>query len=115
MYSTNGGTKNGQSTASQQCIHDVYEGSTGAAEGLGEVVQKLDAASALDAKTEEIAYISVLAAVRLESGLAFHVKHAKSLGATREEIISAVLLPLPAVGNVVIQALPVALQAYDSE
>lgn len=80
-----------------------------------EAVQKLDAASALDALTEEIAYISVLAAVRLESGLAFHVKHAKSLGATREEIISAVLLPLPAVGNVVIQALPVALQAYESE
>lgn len=81
----------------------------------GEAVQKLDAASALDSKTEEIAYISVLAAVRLESGLPFHVKRAKSLGASREEIISAVLLPLPAVGNVVIQALPVALQAYDSE
>ncbi|ETT48715.1 carboxymuconolactone decarboxylase family protein [Paenibacillus sp. FSL R7-0337] len=82
---------------------------------LGEIVKKLDAASSLDAKTEEIAYISVLAAVRLESGLPFHVKHAKALGATRDEIISAVLLPLPAVGNVVIQALPVALQAYDSE
>ncbi|MEC0169387.1 carboxymuconolactone decarboxylase family protein [Paenibacillus graminis] len=80
-----------------------------------ETVQKLDAASRLDPKTEEIAYIAVLAAVRLESGLPFHVKHAKALGATREEIISAVLLGLPAVGNVVIQALPVALQAYDSE
>ncbi len=80
-----------------------------------ETVQKLDAASRLDPKTEEIAYIAVLAAVRLESGLPFHVKHAKALGATREEIISAVLLGLPAVGNAVIQALPVALQAYDSE
>ncbi|MNJ90588.1 Carboxymuconolactone decarboxylase family protein [compost metagenome] len=78
-------------------------------------IRNLDEKSALDAKTEEIAYISVLAATRLESGLAFHVKHAKSLGATREEIISAILLPLPAVGNVVIQSLPVALQAYDSE
>ena len=80
-----------------------------------DLVQKLDSASALDAKTEEIAYISVLASIRLESGLEFHVKHAKSLGATREEIISAILLPLPAVGNVVIQSLPVALAAYDSE
>ncbi|WP_019911595.1 carboxymuconolactone decarboxylase family protein [Paenibacillus sp. HW567] len=80
-----------------------------------ETVHKLEAASRLDPKTEEIAYISVLAAVRLESGLPFHVKHAKALGATREEIISAVLLALPAVGNAVIQALPVALQAYDSE
>lgn len=80
-----------------------------------EAVHKLDAASSLDFKTEEIAYIAVLAAVRLESGLPFHVKHAKQLGATREEIISAVLLGLPAVGNAVVQALPAALQAYDSE
>ena len=80
-----------------------------------EVVQKLDVASALDSKTGEIAYIAVLAALRLEGGLDFHVKHARSLGATREEIISAVLVGLPATGNVVIQALPVALRAFDSE
>lgn len=80
-----------------------------------EAVQKLAAASKLDSKTEELAYIAVLAALRLEGGLPFHVKHAKSLGATREEIISAVLVGLPATGNVVIQALPIALQAFDSE
>ncbi|MDF2569954.1 MAG: carboxymuconolactone decarboxylase family protein [Sporomusa sp.] len=80
-----------------------------------ETVQKLGVASKLDSKTEELAYIAVLASVRLESGLPFHVKHAKSLGATREEIIGAVLVGLPAVGNVVIQALPVALNAFDSE
>ncbi|CUH97380.1 hypothetical protein P22_3508 [Propionispora sp. 2/2-37] len=80
-----------------------------------EAVQKLAAASKLDSKTEELAYIAVLAALRLEGGLPFHVKHAKSLGATREEIISAVLIGLPATGNVVIQALPIALRAFDSE
>ncbi|HWR42260.1 carboxymuconolactone decarboxylase family protein [Sporomusa sp.] len=80
-----------------------------------ETVQKLGTASNLDSKTEELAYIAVLASARLEGGLPFHVKHAKSLGATREEIISAVLVGLPAVGNVVIQALPVALNAFDSE
>lgn len=78
-----------------------------------ETVQKLDAASKLDPKTEELAYIAVLAAVRLEGGIAFHVKHAKSLGATREEIISAVLVGLPAVGNAVVQLLPAALAAFD--
>jgi alkylhydroperoxidase/carboxymuconolactone decarboxylase family protein YurZ len=78
-----------------------------------ETVQKLDAASKLDSKTEELSYIAVLAAVRLEGGLSFHVKHAKALGATREEIISAILVGLPAVGNTVIQALPIALQAFD--
>ncbi|ABR33678.1 MULTISPECIES: carboxymuconolactone decarboxylase family protein [Clostridium] len=80
-----------------------------------ETVQKLDSVSKLDSKTEELAYIAVLASSRLEGGLPFHVKHAKSLGATREEIISAVLIGLPAVGNIVIQSLPIAINAYDSE
>jgi len=80
-----------------------------------ETVQKLDSASKLDSKTEELAYIAVLASARLEGGLPFHVKHAKLLGATREEVISAVLVGLPAVGNIVIQALPIALNAFDSE
>ena len=80
-----------------------------------EAVQKLDSVSKLDSKTEELAYIAVLASVRLEGGLPFHVKHAKSLGATRDEIISAVLVGLPAVGNAVIEALPIAINAYDSE
>ncbi|TWH46285.1 carboxymuconolactone decarboxylase family protein [Sporomusa sp. KB1] len=80
-----------------------------------DTVQKLGTASRLDAKTEELAYIAVLASARLEGGLPFHVKHAKSLGATRDEIISAVLVGLPAVGNIVIQALPIALNAFDDE
>ena len=80
-----------------------------------ETVQKLGAVSNLEAKTEELAYIAVLASARLEGGLPFHVKHAKSLGATRDEIISAVLVGLPAVGNIVIQALPVALHAFDND
>jgi len=49
-----------------------------------EAVQKLDLASSLDSKTEEIAYI-------------------------------AVLLGMPAVGNRIIQSLPVALNAYDGD
>lgn len=79
-----------------------------------DVVKELDSSSALDSKTEELAYIAVLAANRLESGLSFHVKHAKELGATREEIISSILIGLPAVGNIVIQALPIALDAFDN-
>ena len=80
-----------------------------------EAVEKLDMASALDKKTEEFAYIAVLAATKLESGLPFHVKMAKSNGATRDEIISSILVGLPAVGNKVIQALPIALAAFDEE
>lgn len=80
-----------------------------------EAVQKFDQASKLDKKTEELAYIAVLAAVRLESGIPFHVKQAKAHGASREEIISAVLIGLPAVGNVVTASLPAAIKAFDED
>jgi alkylhydroperoxidase/carboxymuconolactone decarboxylase family protein YurZ len=80
-----------------------------------EAVQKLGGTSALDKKTEAIAYLSVLAAVGLLSGIPFHVVEAKALGTTRDEIKSAVLLSLPAVGNKCVAALPVALAAFDEE
>jgi alkylhydroperoxidase/carboxymuconolactone decarboxylase family protein YurZ len=75
---------------------------------------KLGTVSALDPKTSELAYISVLAATRMESGVPFHVRSAKEKGASREEIISAILIGLPAVGNAVVQSLPAALNAYDN-
>ena len=78
-------------------------------------VQGLDQASALDKKTEELAYLSVLAAMRMESGIPFHVRSAKQAGATRTEVISAILVGLPAAGQVVIQGLPAALAAYDAD
>ncbi|NPC91789.1 carboxymuconolactone decarboxylase family protein [Bacillus sp. WMMC1349] len=80
-----------------------------------EAVGKLDQASSLDQKTEEIAYLAVMATVGLESGIPFHVKSAKASGVTRKEIISAILLGLPAVGNQVVKVLPIALAAFDEE
>ncbi len=75
--------------------------------------QGLEKASALDKKTAELAYLAVLAAMRLESGLPFHVHTAKAAGASREEVISAILVGLPAAGNIVVQALPAAIAAYE--
>jgi alkylhydroperoxidase/carboxymuconolactone decarboxylase family protein YurZ len=77
-------------------------------------VKSVDAASALDKKTESLAYLAVLAVLGLESGIPFHAAHAKDAGASREEVISAILVGLPAAGNVVIRALPAAIHAYDS-
>ena len=78
-------------------------------------VQGLDQASALDKKTEELAYLAVLSALRLTSGIPFHVESAKKHGATRAEILSAVLVGLPAAGMAVIQSLPIALDAFDGK
>ena len=78
-------------------------------------VQGLGQASALDNKTASLAYIAVLAALRMESGVPFHVKLARQAGASRDEVISAILVGLPAAGHGLTQVLPAALEAYDSE
>jgi len=83
------------------------------AQAWGGMVQGLGNASALDKKTSALAYLAVISALRLESGIPFHVNSAKAAGATREEVISAVLVGLPAAGHVVTQALPIAVAAYD--
>lgn len=80
----------------------------------GAMVGGLAEASALDKKTSALAYLAVLAARRLESGIPFHVQAAKQAGASREEVISAILIGLPAAGLGVTQVLPAALAAYDA-
>ena len=76
--------------------------------------QDLDTASALEKKTASLAYLAVLAVLRMESGVPFHVRLAKEAGASRAEVISAILIGLPAAGNAVMQVLPAALAAYDA-
>ena len=85
------------------------------AEAWGALVQSLAQASALDPKTRALAYLAVLAALNRTSGIPFHVFGAKKAGASRDEVISAILVGLPAAGHVVTQALPVAIKAYDEE
>lgn len=94
-----------------QTFLDEAPGHAGA---WGQVVADLGAASALDAKTRALAYLSILAVLRIESGVPFHVFAAKQAGATREEVISAILLGLAPAGHVVTQVLPAALAAYDA-
>lgn len=104
-------TDNNISNAFQVFMNEAPEHSAAwmkAVSGLAE-------ASALDPKTSALAYLAVLAALGLTSGVPFHAAHAKKAGATRREVISAILLGLPAAGNRVTQSLPAAIQAFDSE
>ena len=84
------------------------------AQAWGAMVGGLAAASALDKKTSALAYLAVLAAQRLEGGIPFHVEVAKRAGASREEVVSALLIGLPAAGLGVTQVLPAAIAAYDA-
>jgi alkylhydroperoxidase/carboxymuconolactone decarboxylase family protein YurZ len=84
------------------------------ADTWGAMVQGLAGASALDKKTAALAYLAVLAALRLENGIPFHVQTARQSGASRDEVISAILVGLPAAGHGVTQVLPSAIAAYDA-
>ena len=64
------------------------EESGDAREAFMEAIMRISNASALDKKTGELAYIAVLAATGVLGGLPFHVKSAKLLGASRDEIRS---------------------------
>jgi alkylhydroperoxidase/carboxymuconolactone decarboxylase family protein YurZ len=85
------------------------------ARAWSQAVDGLKEASALDEKTAALAYLAVLAALRLSGGLPFHAKLAKRAGATRVEVISAVLVGLPAAGNGVTEGLLAVLAAYDAD
>ena len=77
-------------------------------------VDGLDSACALEGKTKRLAYLAVLAALKFTDGLPFHATLAKDAGATREEVASAILLGLPAAGNVVVHPLPAAMAVFDA-
>lgn len=79
-----------------------------------EAVHRLEHASELEPRTLHLAYLAVLAALGLHSGIPLHVELARDAGATRKEIASAALVGLPAAGNRVIQSLPIALAAFDA-
>jgi len=67
---------------------------------------------ALDEKTRQLILIGVMTAQNYPPGVRAHAEQALSAGATREEIIEAVLTPLPVAGiNGVIECLPVVLDA----
>ncbi len=75
-------------------------------------VMKLSKEGSLDAKTQELAYLAVLSALQMTSGIPFHVGHAKECGASLEEVKSAILVGMPLVGLRVIESLAIAIKSY---
>jgi len=55
-------------------------------------------ASPLDERTNELVLVGIFAACRGLRGIVTHVERAREHGATREEIVAAILLALPVVG-----------------
>jgi len=69
--------------------------------------------SALDDKTNHLAYLAVLAAAGLTDGIPFHVRLARQAGATDDEILSATLVGMQAVGLIVLNAYAVVASTLD--
>lgn len=78
-----------------------------------EFIKTLAEESNLDEKVHHLSYLSVLTAKNMIDGLDFHVKELIKLNATREEIKSAVLVAMPAVGMQIAPVLKLALEIYD--
>ncbi|MBE6832766.1 MAG: carboxymuconolactone decarboxylase family protein [[Clostridium] sporosphaeroides] len=78
----------------------------GVGQAFMDAVFQMSEKSALEKKTQELAYIAVLVSTRMYGGLPFHIHRAAELGASKEEIKSAMLVPLPIVGIQVADALP---------
>jgi alkylhydroperoxidase/carboxymuconolactone decarboxylase family protein YurZ len=72
-------------------------------------------APTLDAKTKQLILIGAMTAQNYPPGVAAHVPQALNAGAVREEILEAILTPLPVSGiNGVIECLQAALKVLDT-
>lgn len=69
--------------------------------------------SPLDQKTANLVAVGIATAMRNNEALAGHLKLAKEAGATREEVVSAILLALPSSGvPAALTALPLAWEYF---
>lgn len=68
------------------------------AQGFFDLAKSVKQYSPLDEKTNELIIIGIFAAHRGITGIGTHVQRAMEEGATKEEIIAAILLALPIVG-----------------
>jgi alkylhydroperoxidase/carboxymuconolactone decarboxylase family protein YurZ len=75
--------------------------------------EEFRATSCLDPKTRALAYLAVVAAMRMEAGLPTHVARAKLAGASREEVVSAIMVGVSVAGVSILRMIPAAIGAYD--
>ena len=78
----------------------------GVGQAFMDAIFQMSEKSALDKKTHELAYIAVLVSTKMYGGLPFHIHRATELGASKDEIKSAMLVSMPIVGIQVADALP---------
>jgi alkylhydroperoxidase/carboxymuconolactone decarboxylase family protein YurZ len=78
------------------------------------LITSLVATKGLDTKTKQLIYIAMKAAMGDDTAVRAHVPMAKAAGATREEVIDAILMTLTVSGiRGVVHCLPEAVKQYE--
>lgn len=75
-------------------------------------IRNMEGASALDPKTHQLVCVGICAALQMKDGAFFHAQAAKAAGASKAEVISAILAALPAAGQGVVEVLPNAVGVF---
>lgn len=78
------------------------------------LIQSIVSSKGLDQKTKQLVYIAMKSANGDETAVKFHVAVARQLGATRAEVMDAILMTLTVSGITgVATCLPVAVKAFE--
>jgi alkylhydroperoxidase/carboxymuconolactone decarboxylase family protein YurZ len=78
------------------------------------LIMSLVASKGLDAKTKQLIYIAMKAAMGDDKAVKAHIPMAQAAGATREEVIDAILMTLTVSGiRAVVQCLPEAVRQFE--
>jgi AhpD family alkylhydroperoxidase len=81
-----------------------------------ELVEVQRSSKGLDTKTKQLINIAIQTATRNPRGVKFHAMMAKNDGATKEEVVSAVVMNLHLAGlAAVLDSLPAALEGYEGK
>jgi len=95
-------------------IDTFYKEAPEVSKAFDGLIEALKATKGLDAKTKQLVYIGIKAAMGDATAVYFHVQMAKKVGATRDEVKEAILITLTVSGlKGVTTCLPPALEAYD--
>ena len=79
------------------------------------LIEALKSTTGLDAKTKQLVYLGIKSSMGDTTAVFFHVKMAKQLGATRDEIKDTILITLTVCGlKGVSTCLQTALEAFDN-
>ena len=84
------------------------------AAAFNNLIQALVASRGLDQKTKQLIYIAMKASIGDDTAVRAHIPMARAAGATREEVVDAILMTLTVSGiRGVVHCLPEAIRQFE--